>query len=320
MVVKEETFEALARYVSKHYSVISLSGQPAWTPDDSRPRLAFTFDDGWIDNFDFAAPIALKYNIPVSIFICPSKVGLQLPYWPERVNALLHKLRSSESAIRKADSLLEIWARKRASTLPSISRRDALEPLIELLKSQSKSEREEILSQITAIADTVEVADNGIADSTMTWENIQSLQAAGIRFGFHTNSHEILPRIPSFEAERELADGKREIEERLGCSCSVFAYPNGDWSRQVRKLVSQAGYQFAFIAKPGIWTSASDPFLIPRNNIWEGRLVGVTGRFSPIAFQYAAFWWAYRNQNLQKAYQKDSCGIVSPPAHTARVV
>jgi peptidoglycan/xylan/chitin deacetylase (PgdA/CDA1 family) len=311
MLVQNNTFEALARYVSKHFSVISLVEQPAWTPDDPRPRIAFTFDDGWIDNFEYAAPIARQYDIPLSIFICPSKVGLPLPYWPERLNALACKLRSSESAVRQADKALEIWAGRRAATLPSLSSSKGVERFIELLKRESKSEREHLLDQITAIANTVTVAENENADATMTWENIQSLLAAGTVFGSHTNSHEILPSLPLSEVERELANGKKELENRLRQPCLLFAYPNGDWSQKVRNLVGQAGHKLAFINKPGIWTSKTDPLLIPRNSIWEGRLVGPAGRFSPAAFQYATFWWAYRSQKANLANRNVPCDLAA---------
>ena len=323
MLVMEETFEALARYVSQHYHVVALKDtQPIPNPGDPRPRLAFTFDDGWIDNFAFAAPIARKYNIPISIFICPSKVGLPMPYWPEQVNALLERLRANRDAARKADAFLAVWSASRSLTLPSVSSSEAREPLISALKIQPKADREEVLSELSGFAGTKQIADDGIIDSTMTWENIRDLQAQGVYFGSHTNSHEILPHISQSDAECELTEGKRGIEATLGLACSIFAYPNGDWSARVRTLVGKAGYQFAFINTAGLWTSATDPLLVPRTNIWEGRLVGPSGRFSRSAFEYAAFWWAYRNQKRlsQSAYRGNPAETPAISADTARIV
>ena len=67
----------------------------------------------------------------------------------------------------------------------------------------------------------------------------------------------------------------------------------------------RAGYRFAFTNQAGVWTRDSDPLLIPRVNIWEGKLVGLSGSFSAIAFEYATFWKAYRAEKCEKALQQD---------------
>jgi peptidoglycan/xylan/chitin deacetylase (PgdA/CDA1 family) len=96
------------------------------------------------------------------------------------------------------------------------------------------------------------------------------------------------------EVKCELAESKRAIEERLGSPCLHFAYPNGSWSAPVREQVVQQGYSQAFVNSPGVWTAETDPWLIPRVNLWEGSLLGITGKFSPVVFQYTAFWRSYR--------------------------
>jgi peptidoglycan/xylan/chitin deacetylase (PgdA/CDA1 family) len=120
------------------------------------------------------------------------------------------------------------------------------------------------------------------------------LRDAGVKFGSHTQSHEILTRVPPGKAYRELKESKREVEERLGDSCLLFSYPNGDWSQPVRDFVAQLGYRFAFTNQQGVWTRECDPFLIPRVNLWEGALIGPRGRFSAAAFDYVVFWRASR--------------------------
>ena len=307
MCVRQERFEALARYVSKHYPVVPLDEQePAWGNEQRTPRLAFTFDDGWTDNADIAAPIARKYGTPFCIFICPSKVGLQLPFWPERVATVLKIIRSSKEAIDKAEGLLAAWAGIGPACIPDLRKPDAVEPLVELLKSRPNSEREEIILQLLDSAGMRGgLSTNGTADSTMTWAEIRFLRAAGVIFGSHTKSHQMLTRIPLGEAQREVTEAKEEIEKTLECRCVLFSYPNGDWSWQVRNLVGQAGYRLAFTNQPGTWTSECDPLLIPRVNIWEGKLVGFSGSFSPIAFEYATFWKAYRAEKRQVVRQAD---------------
>jgi peptidoglycan/xylan/chitin deacetylase (PgdA/CDA1 family) len=128
----------------------------------------------------------------------------------------------------------------------------------------------------------------------MTWNNVLELAQGPVSFGSHTYSHELLPRIPLEKAKQELNDSKRMVEAKLGKPCTLFAYPNGDFSPEVRALVADAGYKLAFINRPGAWLENTDPLLIPRVNLWEGSVVDRSQRFSSLAFRYVALWKAYR--------------------------
>ena len=135
---------------------------------------------------------------------------------------------------------------------------------------------------------------SGSVDATMGWQSVLELAAQKVSFGSHTVNHEILPRIPLRQAESEISNSKQAIENELGKPCSLFAYPNGDASPEIRQIVAQAGYELAFVNRPGAWLEDTDPLLIPRVNIWEGMLVGISGRFSRAALRYAAVWKVYR--------------------------
>jgi peptidoglycan/xylan/chitin deacetylase (PgdA/CDA1 family) len=114
--------------------------------------------------------------------------------------------------------------------------------------------------------------------------------------------------IPPAQAEQEIVSSREAIQQKLGDSCRLFSYPNGDYSEQVRDLVVQAGYKFAFLnQEPGVWTRDCDPLLIPRVNICEYHLVDSNGNFSPLIFDYAVVWRAARgllSQVLSKRLKK----------------
>ena len=81
------------------------------------------------------------------------------------------------------------------------------------------------------------------------------------------------------------------IEAKLGRDCSLFSYPNGDYSAGVRHLVQCSGYKLAFTNQdPGVWTENTDAYLIPRVNVCEYHLVDSRGNFSPLMFDYAVVW------------------------------
>lgn len=299
MVVRKETFERLARYVADRYETPSLAdGEPKWQSANGKPRLVFTFDDGWMDTARTAHPIARSHGIPLAIFICPDRVGRDFPFWPEQVVALWRAAERSNGAKHKiAQLLVEEHAAGTVAAL--VEDEPPLDSVLELLKKPPAEKRDRLIGQMEkmTILDPARLP-SALVDATMLWSDITAMAEDGVAFGSHTLSHEILPRIPLAKAHQELVESKKAIQKQLGRSCALLAYPNGDCTNEVRELAEEAGYERAFLNQPGIWTKDCDPLLIPRLNIWEGKLVGPSGKFSRIAFEYEVFWKTYRARKI----------------------
>ena len=296
MLVREESFEQLVRYVSKHYHVVRLADGPLAPEEEPRKlRVAFTFDDAWADNVSVAAPIARKYGVPLTVFLCSDRLGLRFPFWPERVAALYAAAEDSGCADRLDERLTVGVGATVSSPEPNGDGKPSLERKTEYLQTLPPATREQLIrGPWKEFGAHPAVVESEAMDATMTWDDVHELAGGGVVFGSHTQSHPVLTCISSSEAQRELGESKKAIEERLGQECTLFSYPHGDSSLEVRALVARAGYRFAFLNSAGAWTCGSDPLLIPRINVWEGMLVGPAGRFSRVAFEYAAVWRAYR--------------------------
>ena len=303
MIVRSSTFSGFLKYAAQTSEFVDLSRDPEWQPS-GKLKLAITFDDGWSDNASGAYPSARQYHAPIAIFIVPEKTGTTLPFWPERTAATMDRSAKDGSG------------------------RDTLyvERAIEALKELPASERELRIGQMTGAPDAPQSmgAQPSMAaalavisvDRTMTWQQIQELHSGGVTFGSHTSTHEILTTIPAAQAEKEIVSSRDLIQKKLKVPCSLFSYPNGDCSAQVRGLVAAAGYKFAFLnQEPGVWTRACDPFLVPRVNVCEYHLVDAKGNFSPLIFNYAVVWNAAKGllaqmwkANRQKRKNKRQTG------------
>ncbi|HEV8183810.1 MAG TPA: polysaccharide deacetylase family protein [Candidatus Angelobacter sp.] len=269
MIVRSSTFSGFLKYAAQTSEFVDLSRDQEWQPN-GKLKLAITFDDGWSDNATGAYPYARQYHAPIAIFIVAEKTGTTLPFWPERTAATMDRM---------------------AKDGPG---RDALyiERAIEALKELPASERELRIGQMAGAPGVLQSMGSATSvDRTMTWQQIQELHSGGVTFGSHTSTHEILTTVPTAQAEKEIVSSRDLIQEKLKAPCSLFSYPNGDCSAQVRGLVAAAGYKFAFLNQdPGVWTRDCDPLLIPRVNVCEYHLVDARGDFSPLIFNYAVVW------------------------------
>lgn len=289
MVVTRKTFDGFLKYAAENCAFIDLSGNPDLRPG-SRLKLAITFDDGWADNAAAAFPIAQKYQAPLVIFIVPEKMGTDLPFWPERAFSVL-------------DTVFSVVEQRQ--------NRNYIEQTIEKLKALPTEKRNQRIEQLGL--DHAEPLSSTQVDRTMTWEQIAELHRAGVTFGSHSSTHEILTAIPLAQAEKEVTGSREMIEQRLEALCNLFAYPNGDYSEEVCELVQEAGYRYAFLNQdPGVWTRECDPYRVPRVNVCEYHLVDTRGSFSPLIFDYAVVWnaakglmaktWADYMHNLRRKF------------------
>jgi peptidoglycan/xylan/chitin deacetylase (PgdA/CDA1 family) len=73
----------------------------------------------------------------------------------------------------------------------------------------------------------------------LTWNELRELSEAGWEIGSHTMNHRSLTEIGEKEAAWEIATARQILEERLGRSVSVFAYPYGHAEETQRRLAQQ---------------------------------------------------------------------------------
>jgi peptidoglycan/xylan/chitin deacetylase (PgdA/CDA1 family) len=104
---------------------------------------------------------------------------------------------------------------------------------------------------------------------TMPWEGLRTLAGMGVEVGSHTVTHPHLTRLPEAELARELRESKQRIEDELGRSCPLLAYPYGEHDERVRAAAQDAGYEAAFALRepPG------DPFALPRVDLYRRHTV-----------------------------------------------
>ncbi|MGH8596529.1 MAG: polysaccharide deacetylase family protein, partial [Gammaproteobacteria bacterium] len=94
----------------------------------------------------------------------------------------------------------------------------------------------------------------------------------------HTASHPILATLSAEEARREIIAGKQRLEDILGSTVTLFAYPNGkpevDYRHAQAELVKQAGFRAAVSTRPAAATMATDRFHLPRFTPWKSEPTG----------------------------------------------
>jgi peptidoglycan/xylan/chitin deacetylase (PgdA/CDA1 family) len=79
-------FERYCRFFRQHFRVISLPELVSKLERGERlhRELAITFDDGYLDNFENAAPILERYSLPATFFVVSDWMGSSVVPWWDR--------------------------------------------------------------------------------------------------------------------------------------------------------------------------------------------------------------------------------------------
>lgn len=277
IVLNDSVFEELLAFLVRHFELVSLGCLTTkdWDTGNPRPKCAITFDDGWEDNYTTAYPLLLRKRVPASIFLATGMIGGQKTFWVERVFAV------STDPKR--------WAALCDNIRPALgknTRHVNMDDAIEYLKHMSSDTRQALIDRY--VPETA-IPYNG--DQMLTWEQVREMGRDNIEFGSHTETHPLLIYEEPDTIERELRSSRYKIQTALERDVPAFAYPNGDWNEQVRDLVREAGYRYAFTTWPGWYHPEEDPYTVPRILLHDGNVTGPDGRFSPAVFSLTVMGW-----------------------------
>ncbi len=100
--------------------------------------------------------------------------------------------------------------------------------------------------------------------SYMSWDQIRDLRANGVTIGSQTASHLHMPANRDARNIEDLRLSNERFERELGASPTLFAYPFGEASVGIQKIVKEAGFTDAFGQHSGALHTSSDRYYMPR--------------------------------------------------------
>jgi len=266
-----------------------------------RPLCAITFDDGWRDNYALGFPILRKHDIPATIFLTTDFVGTDRVFWhTELIYLLLHghisQLAENESPFQAYPSSVIYQLMRLARMRPSPRARD-VDPFIQIVKETCDEDTIEQL--ILDIATTIGVQRPLFHGRPffLDWNQVREMTAVGVEIGSHGCSHRIMTRLKAEEAEQELVQSKAEIEQRIGRQVPHFAFPNGNFNRDLLALAWKAGYRTACLCGVGGDEGRFGPLALQRVGMAEGVSRGKDAAFSEASLQF----WLLRAPRVSTA-------------------
>jgi peptidoglycan/xylan/chitin deacetylase (PgdA/CDA1 family) len=284
MLTSVAMFERHLDWIGRHFRFVDLDAvgdraeRGGLFPE---PVAAVTFDDGYRDVHDLAAPVLKRKGIPAAVFVVTDLVGQ--PFW--QVHDRLYRLIAKGFAAwpdprRRLLDLLGDLGLPAADLLGArAATSHPLRTVSALLPNLPRDQVGRVMASIEASV------GNGFAPMplTLTWPMLQQMRRDGFTIGSHTRSHVSLPMESPAVADAELTASKRALEQHLGGPIDHFAYPGGEFTPAVVDAAARAGYACAYTACPH-GDRRRPELTIERLLLWEGSSIDADGRFSPDIF------------------------------------
>jgi peptidoglycan/xylan/chitin deacetylase (PgdA/CDA1 family) len=211
--------------------------------------VAVTFDDGYANNYELAFPILKKYRFPATIFVTTGFLDRTAPLWGDWLEFLVTTTTRTDTTFHWKGNIIPLKFRQ-AGPAAVIAE---LKALLRATPSPGVSDFLHALQQHLRLSYDWTVMPEQLRP--LRWEDVRAMRQSGlISFGAHTVSHPVLSRCSPAEQTSEIITSKQRLEEELGESCLLFAYPYGqpgDYTELTTQIVRRAGYTFALSARSG---------------------------------------------------------------------
>ncbi len=291
--VSGENFKRQIQWLASKWHVLPLEEAiEQLTENKNLPEraCAITFDDGWSDNFTAAYPILKENDVPATIFLATDFLNSNRLHWPEQLIRDLRLLgRESQESFKVEGIALPL-------TQDFSSEKPEAEQLVQTLLGLPESDRMTVIDRARDEASRLNGTEP-LPRTSLSYDEIREMSAAGIRFGSHTVTHRILTQCDEQGLDEELRNSREAVQSLIGTGEVGFAYPNGDFNARVREQTSKTGYAFAVTMIPGVNRPGADPFALRRINIHDGTCTNAFGRFSKCRFacEITGFFdWLFR--------------------------
>jgi len=232
-----------------------------------RGAVAFTIDDGYLEQAEVAGPIFREFDCPVTTFVTTGFLDGTVWLWWDKIEYVFSNTRRESLSVRLGETTV------RYHLNPESGKSSMSADFAERCKVVDDEEKHRAITRLAQEAE-VDLPDTAPSRyAPMTWDHVRTYEAQGMTFGPHTVSHPILSRAQPAQAIEEISESWHRLQAEARYPVPIFCYPNGldaDFGDREVAILRKLGFLGALSAEAGFLDPASfqqgsdGPFMIKR--------------------------------------------------------
>lgn len=253
-------FQKQMEHVSRKYSPVTVDDLLLFLGGQKKIPLncvAVTFDDGYADNVETAAPVLNHFGIRASFYVTVNCIETGKPPWPARLRYVF--------ATTKKPAWVDPLGCAR-ELRDSAQREIAFLLACDHCAAMAGDVQEKAVQAIERGLDTEPLGASQVP--MLTWDQARKLSESGHIVGSHTLTHPNLAYVQEDELSLELMESRRKLEKGLFAPVVHFSYPcpalEPHWTERTVDMTRKAGYLTAVTSSSGMVRSQDNPLFIRR--------------------------------------------------------
>ena len=258
-------FEKCIKYISSNFVVKTIEEVASDLMAHKENKIAsISFDDGFKDNIQYAAPILDKYKIKASFYVTTDCIDYNTPTW---THLYFHSFIETSKNVLILNSESLNFNNKKIVLNSSKEKIDFAHHLFIQLKNIPFEEINDVMSQIKLQFNDITPLENYM----MNWNDIRGLSNYGHQIGSHTKSHPFLASIKDkVRLENELKFSMDRIISECNIVPKTISYPVGNYNDDVKNTAKNIGYKLGLAVNQNFYdTERIDQMEIPRIDVYS---------------------------------------------------
>lgn len=244
--IDQESLRYQMRLIRQHFNPMPLSDLvSSYTCGEATPHaVAVTFDDGYMDFYEYALPVLKEEGIPATVFVSTGFIDGDIWLWPDKLRYCFEHTSEPKLEILGVELPLNT----------NNERFKAWDLIADYCLLIGNEEKNDLIMTVANLLNIVLPTIPPKRYAGMTWSQVREAVSEGIDVGSHSVTHPRLTSLSKQELFEEVKTSKTRIEEEIGQKVNAFCYPNGqpsDFNDTTKMAIRHAGYDYALAAYPG---------------------------------------------------------------------
>ncbi len=239
--------EIVLHLKSKNYRFIAIDDVAAEFTDKSKqPFVVFTFDDGYRDNARYAAPILRKHGVPYTIYVTQRIADGTCELWWRALETLILQNSHLELTLNRTLQVFDTSSDEKKTICAN--------KLFAIVKAMDEKVQRKWIRE-TCERYNINI-DQICRESAMSWDELRIMaQDPLCTIGAHTINHFAVRKLSRADAEQEIIESQKAVENALNRSVKHFAFPYGDHAAAGPRdfsIARDAGFFTAVTTRKGL--------------------------------------------------------------------
>lgn len=229
----------------------------------AEPVVAFTADDGYVDQAEVLGKEFAARGLPLTIFLITDFMDGQDWPWDAKVAFAFGSTKRSKARLAIGNLRIDF-------DLSSQARKNNARREVQLIcKSLTASRLDSVFESLFDTLGVQMPSEPPPEFAPMSWQQARDLESHGITFAPHSRTHRVLANLPEEDVVEELAGSWDRIASELNNSLKVIAWPIGrsiDFRERECRIAESLGFSGAIAARDRYTYIAAntDLFLLDR--------------------------------------------------------